>query len=145
MASSLTNKVPESHTYESIALGSVYSFDRVITKDDVLAFARLTGDQNKLHVDEEFGKKTRFGKNVVHGMLLGSLFSTIIGMYCPGENSLYLSQSLSFKRPVFYEDKVTVKATVTNKIDALKVIVLKMELIKEGLVAIEGEAKAKVL
>ena len=131
--------------YEEIKIGDVYSFEKTLTKKDVLDFAKLTGDHNKLHVDEEFGKNSKFKQNITHGMLAGSLFSTIIGMHCPGENGLYISQTLNFKTPIFYGDKLLVKGTVTNKNDSVKLITLKTEILKENKVAISGEAKAMVL
>lgn len=131
--------------YEEIKIGDVYSFEKTLNKKDVLDFAKLTGDHNKLHVDEKFGKNSKFKQNITHGMLAGSLFSTIIGMHCPGENGLYISQTLNFKTPIFYGDKLLVKGTVTNKNDSVKLITLKTEILKENKVAISGEAKAMVL
>lgn len=131
--------------YKEIKIGAVYSFERIITKDDVLAFAKLTGDYNKIHVDEKYGSASPFGRNIVHGMLAGSLFSALIGMHCPGENSLYLSQTLNFRLPVFCGDRLKVKGTVMAKNDSIKVITLKMEIMKNNQMAIDGEAMVKVL
>ena len=125
--------------------GETYQFTKKITGNDVLEFANLTGDFNPLHVDKEFGEKSQFKRNIVHGMLVGSMFSTLIGMYCPGMKSLYLSQTLNFKIPIFYDDTVTVKGTVTAKNDAIRIITLKTEIIKEGKICINGEAKIKIL
>jgi acyl dehydratase len=98
-----------------------------------------------LHVDEEFGKKSVFNKNIAQGMLIASLFSTLVGMHCPGEKCLYLSQTLNFRSPVFYDDTITVKGTVVSKNDSIKVITLKTEIIKAGKAVITGEARVKVL
>ena len=131
--------------YNQISVGSSYCFERKIVKDEVLQFAKLTGDENPLHIDEEFGKKSIFKKNVVHGMLAGSLFSRIVGMICPGENSLYLQQTLQFRKPVFYDDLILVRATIINKNDSLMIITMKMEILRENELLINGEAKVKVL
>jgi len=131
--------------FADIKEGEIYQFTRKITFDDVLKFADLTGDFNPLHVDKEFGKNSQFKQNIVHGMLAGSLFSTLVGMNCPGKNSLYLSQTLNFKKPIFYDDTITVKGTVIAKNDVIHLITLKTEIIKEGKVCINGEAKIIVL
>ncbi len=131
--------------YEDISIGNIYEFERKINRNDVLSFAHLTGDQNPLHVNPEFGKKSQFGQNLVHGLLAASLFSRLIGMYCPGQNSLYLSQTLQFKGPIFIEDLVTVRATVTHKSDSIKVIDIKTEVIKKGMALITGLAKVQVI
>ena len=130
--------------YKDIQIGDVYSFEKTLSKKDVLDFAKLTGDNNKLHVDESFGKNSRFKRNISHGMLAGSLFSTIIGVHCPGENGFYVSQTLNFKNPIFYDDDVTVKGTIINKNDGVNMITLKTEILKEDKVVVSGEAKAVV-
>lgn len=130
--------------YSDIQVGTVHCFERTISREDVLAFAKLTGDFNPLHTDEAFGEKSRFKGNIVHGMLAGSLFSALVGMLCPGEKSLYLAQSLQFKNPVFPGDKVLVKGTVTYKNDSVRIITLNCEILVGGVVAVTGEAKVGV-
>ena len=56
--------------------GDVYSFERVLSPQDVRTFAELTGDFNPLHCDPETGRRSQFGGNIVHGMLAAGLFST---------------------------------------------------------------------
>jgi len=131
--------------YDDIKVGDAFSFEKEISKEEVLRFAELSGDFNKLHIDEAFGKQSKFGKNIVHGMLCGSLFSRIVGMHCPGENSLYMTQSLNFKAPVFYGDKLTVCGTVLGKNDSIRMITLKTEVIRDSKVVVSGEAKVKIL
>lgn len=130
--------------YEDIKEGMVFSFKRTVTEADVQQFAKLSGDFNKLHVDREYGTKSAFGRNIVHGMLCGSFFSQLVGMHCPGENSLYLTQSLQFKQPVFEGDTVTVQGTVLDKNESIRVISIKTEILKNNKVVVGGEAKVKV-
>lgn len=132
-------------SYTDIKKGMEFSFEIQISKQNVQSFAQLVGDHNPLHIDTSYGKKSSFGKNIVHGMLMGSFFSALIGMYCPGERSVYLSQMLHFKKPIFCGDRVTVKGTVKEKTDSIQVITLKTEILKEGVVMIDGEAKVKVM
>ena len=131
--------------FDAIKIGDVFQFTKTFSRDEVITFSRLTGDFNPLHVDTEFGKKSLFKKNVVHGMLASSLFSTIVGMHCPGKKSLYLSQSLNFKSPIFYDDVLVVKGTGSHKSKIIKLVSLKTEILKDGKVVISGEAKVKVL
>ena len=134
---------PSSLRYDEIRVGQVYSFERTLTESEVQTFAALTGDVNPLHVDPEYGKKTKFGKNVAHGMLAGSLFSTLIGMFCPGEKSLYLSQSLQFKKPIFPGDSLKIQGTVTAKTDSTQIVTLATDILVRGEKAITGEAIAQ--
>jgi 3-hydroxybutyryl-CoA dehydratase len=59
-------------------IGDVRSYERVITKDDVYQFGQLTGDMNDTHFNEDYAATTIFEKPIVHGMLVGSLFSKIL-------------------------------------------------------------------
>ena len=136
---------PAVHLFGDIRIGDEYSFKRTITGEDTFAFARLTGDYNPLHTDPTYGAASPYGKNIVHGMLAGSLFSTLVGMYCPGEKSLYISQTLNFKKPIFPGDTITIKGTVVSKNDSIQLITLKTEIIKDGDVMVSGEAKVKML
>lgn len=93
-------------------IGDVRSYEKIITTDDVLKFGQITGDMNKAHFDHEYCKTTIFKKPIVHGMLVGSLFSTIFGTDYPGFGTIYLGQTLKFLKPVYPDSKIVVKATV---------------------------------
>lgn len=131
--------------FSEIQLGAVYQFSKEISKQDVMDFAKLTDDFNPLHVDPDFAKKTSFKKNIIHGMLSASFFSTLVGMYCPGENSLFMSQTVKFKLPLYYDDKIMIKGTVIAKNESVKLITLKTEILKGENIAVEGEAIVKFL
>lgn len=135
---------PSNLKFSNIKIGSVYSFNRTFSDKDILSFAELTGDFNPLHIDPHY-QKGIFKQNIVHGMLAGSLFSTLVGMHCPGENCLYLSQQVVFIKPIYPNQKITVSGTVTNKIKALKILWIKTEVLIDGKVIIKGQAKVKVL
>jgi acyl dehydratase len=86
-----------------------------ISKELVKSFASITGDFNPIHLDEDYAKSTRFGKTIVHGMLLSSFFSKIIAMDYPGEGSIYLSQTLNFLKPCYVGDTISVHIKLMNK------------------------------
>lgn len=96
----------------TLTVGAVGEIARSFSIDDVRSYASLCGDNNPLHLDEAFAKGTRFGRRVVHGMLHSSLFGTILGAQIPG--SVYVSQSLSFKRPVFIDEPIIARVEVTS-------------------------------
>lgn len=135
---------PSNLAFSEIKIGSKYSFKKSFSNDDILAFARLTGDFNPLHINPTHGQKI-FKQNIVHGMLIGGLFSTLVGMYCPGKNCLYLSQEIEFMKPIYPNQKIMVKGTVINKVEALKILNIKTEVLVEGVIVIRGQAKVKVL
>lgn len=91
-----------------------YSESFTITRDIVREFARLSGDFSPIHMDETYAQNTRFGKCIVHGMLLGAYVSKIIGMYLPGEGTIYISQNFEFKKPVYIGDSVLIEVSIVD-------------------------------
>ncbi len=94
--------------------GMTASVAKTVVESDILKFAFASGDHNPVHLDEEYAKKTRFGKRIAHGMLSASFISTVLGTRLPGPGTIYLEQSLKFCRPVFIGDTVTATVTVTR-------------------------------
>lgn len=127
--------------YDEIQIGDRAEVSKEITSDDILDFARLTGDVNPVHIDDEYARKTFFKERIAHGMLTASLISTVLGTQLPGKNTIYLSQNLKFKRPVKIGDVITACAEVIEKNDDKKIIKLKTNLLnQDGKEVVEGEA-----
>lgn len=99
-------------TIEEIHVGDTASQEVEIKEENVETFGRITNDYNPAHFDSEYASKTMFKKRISHGMYVGSLFSKVFGMDLPGNGTIYVSQSLSFKRPVYFGDKITATVTV---------------------------------
>lgn len=85
------------------ALNTSFSHAFRFTQADVEEFARVTGDNNPLHLDAEFAATTAFKRPIIHGMLGASVFTKVLGTQFPGFGSVYLKQTLEFMRPMFVE------------------------------------------
>ncbi len=109
-------------TYEEIQIGDEAFFAKTITETDVYLYAGISGDFNPLHVDEEYAKKTEFGKRIAHGGLAASLVANILGMKLPGLGTVALEVTQKFRSPVFFGDTVTIKAKVIQKIERMKTV-----------------------
>src|SRR5262249_3023665 len=90
--------------------GDWISFDAQLTAEDVDAFAALTGDHSPIHVSADHARRAGFRDRVVHGMLMASLLSTVVGMYLPGRRALLMAQKTDFLEPVTVGARVTVTA-----------------------------------
>lgn len=99
---------------KKLEIGQTESFSKTISEMDVYGFAGIVGDFNPVHINEEVAQKSIFGKRIAHGMLVGSLISTVLGMRLPGEGTIYLEQNLKFKAPVFLGDTVTATVRVVD-------------------------------
>ncbi|MCR2044454.1 MaoC family dehydratase [Anaerosalibacter massiliensis] len=115
-------------SYDEVKIGDTAEITKTITETDVVNYAGIIADFNPLHVNKEYAERSMFGQRVVHGMLVASFFSTIVGVCIPGVNALYLSQEAKFIKPTFIGDTITAKAEVIEKIDEKKRIILKTEI-----------------
>lgn len=90
---------------DEITVGDTVSFSKVFDQADVQVFSRVSGDTNRLHLDEEYATATRFGGRIVHGTLVAGLISAALARL-PGL-TIYLSQDLEFRSPVRAGDRLT--------------------------------------
>mgnify|MGYP001307618286 FL=1 len=125
---------------EDLQLDQTDKIERKITEKDIDNFAKLTGDNNPVHTNLDFAKKTIFKQKVAHGFLSASLISTLIATKLPGPGSIYLSQNLKFFAPVFIDDLVIVKVTVKEIDHEKKKVKLQTECFKNEKKIISGEA-----
>jgi acyl dehydratase len=125
----------------SLQPGDKASRATTITDEMIRTFAELTGDSNPVHLDEAYAAGTRFGRRIAHGMIAAGLISAALANDLPGPGTVYLSQTLQFKAPVYPGDTITTTIEVKN-VRADKPIVTLGTVCKnqEGKVVLEGEA-----
>jgi 3-oxoacyl-[acyl-carrier protein] reductase len=132
--------------FDSIQPGHEAQFSTTITAEDVDNFARLSGDYNPLHMDEEFARRTHFQRRVVHGMLLANYVSTLVGVKCPGPGALWSQQNFRWPLPVFIGDRINLILRVTHKSTGSRALSIEVKGVnQEGRVVMEGEGVVTVL
>ena len=133
---------PNELSYDDMSIGQQESFMIKITASMVEKFSNLSGDLNPLHMDNEFAESSLFKKRIVHGMLLSSFFSQLIGMKLPGKNALYFSQTLNFRSPCYIDDEIEIVGKVTEKSDSTQIITVSTSIFnKSKICLIDGIAK----
>jgi len=132
----------ENRTFEEINVGDTAVLERTLTEQDITLFAVMSGDINPAHVDPEYAMSSRFREVIGHGMWSGALISTVLGTDFPGPGTIYLGQSLRFRRPVKVGDTITIKVTAKEK-DATKgKVVLDTECVnQDGEIVVSGSAE----
>jgi len=126
---------------EDIEIGQSATYERTVTDADIVKFAEISGDDNPVHLDEEFAAKTLFKGRIAHGMLAASFISTTVGTKLPGYGAIYMSQSLRFKAPVRIGDAVVTTATVKAINAERKRVTMETVCSVGGTVVVEGEAE----
>lgn len=126
---------------DSISVGQKATRSIKLAPEHVKTYAKMTGDHNPLHFDEDFASKTKFGKLVVQGGLTTGLLHALVAMDMPGPGTVFLSQNWKFTAPVFIGDTITAEAEVlsvhaTKPVTQLKVVITR----QDGETVLEGEA-----
>ena len=123
--------------FEDFKIGDRFaSPSKTLTDAHFLFFAGMTGDAHPIHYDDEYARKTRFGRRLAHGLLLASLTAVGASTLAPSiEASIvaFVEQTTRFTAPAFIGDTihprhevvglerkrsaglVTVRVTLTNQ------------------------------
>ena len=123
---------------QQVTVGDTVEFSKPLTEQDVRTFAAVSGDTNRLHLDEEYAGGTRFGRRIVHGTLVGSLISAALARL-PGL-TIYVSQTLSFLAPVGIGEQVTAVCEIVEDLGRNKYTLITDVVDQEGTRVIEGQA-----
>src|SRR6187397_3671191 len=102
--------------FEDLHLGMRESLMKTVMDSDVVGFARLSGDENPLHLCDVYASETRFGQRIAHGLYTASMISAVLGTRLPGPGAVYISQTLNFRAPVKIGDTVDVSVEVAELI-----------------------------
>ena len=113
---------------------------KVITQNFLSKFIDVSGDDNPMHTDENFAKKSFFKKRVIHGFIPAMLFSTLFGTKLPGPGSIYLNQNINFNKPIYIGDRIILQVEITHINLSRKTITLKTICIVDNSIAVDGEA-----
>ena len=126
--------------FDKLKINQSYTESIKVSDTNIKKFASASGDKNPIHLNENFAKSTIFKTRIAHGMLIASFISSVIGNKFPGNGTIYVSQTLNFKRPVKINDLVKIKITVEKKILKKKWCELQTLCFVKNKVVLEGAA-----
>jgi 3-hydroxybutyryl-CoA dehydratase len=124
----------------TVSVGATASVAKNITEADIALYAAVSLDTNPAHFDDEFASGTPFGRRIAHGMLTSGLISACLGTRLPGPGTIYLSQSLRFRKPVFIGDHITATVEVLAIEDKGRVRLATTCTNQGGDLVVDGEA-----
>jgi len=124
-----------------IIVGDSASRTKTFSDEDVRIFAEISGDNNPIHLDDNYAAGTRFGQRLVHGILTSGLISAILGTQLPGPGSVYVQQTINFRAPVYIGDTITAIVTAMKIREDKPIATFETVCKKEdGTVVIDGKA-----
>lgn len=131
---------------DNLKIGDEFTRTRIVTDEVIRDFAKVSGDHNPIHLDDEFAAKTRFGRRIAHGMLSGAFISAVLGDEFRERKIVYLSQTLKFTAPVFIGDTITATARVDRMRAEKGIVFLKTTCTnQDGQITCSGEAVIMML
>jgi 3-hydroxybutyryl-CoA dehydratase len=130
--------------FEDLRVGMRETLLKSVMDTDVVGFARLSGDDNPIHLCDTYAAGSRFGERIAHGLYTASLISAVLGTRLPGPGAVYRSQTLHFHAPVRIGEVVTVTVEVVELMPQGRKVRLACEASVDGRVVLDGEALVSV-
>ncbi|MEJ1298490.1 MAG: MaoC/PaaZ C-terminal domain-containing protein [Candidatus Sedimenticola sp. (ex Thyasira tokunagai)] len=133
--------IMESIPYQELEIGATATYEKSLTEEDLVLFATTSGDVNPVHLDEAYAADSMFKGRIAHGMWSAGLISAALATVLPGPGSIYLGQSLNFRRPVRLGDRLTVTLKVKEKRDDKQIVTIDCKVKnQDGRLVVDGEA-----
>ncbi len=129
------------YAIDELEVGMSGSYTRTVTEADLVLFAGLSGDNNPVHINEEFASSTFAKGRIAHGLFLGGLISCVIGTRMPGPGAIYLGQDLRFQAPVRIGDTVKAVAAVREVDEERRRATLDTECYVRARTVVSGQAE----
>ena len=113
--------------FDAMPEGTAASLEITVEAADVARFGSLSGDDNPIHYEGGAAAEAGYARPVVHGMLLGAWVSRLVGTRLPGHGAVLQSVGLEFLGPVFVGDALVITGTVKHRSEAMRTLVLAVE------------------
>ena len=101
-----------------------------VTQEVYDSFQRCSRDMNPLHTDETFAREKGFKGCVMYGNILNAFISHFVGMCLPTPHVMIQAQDISFHKPVFLNDQITLQASIDTVSEAVNIINYKLKFYK---------------
>lgn len=124
-------------------VGSSFSTSVVAKEQVIQDIARLSGDINPIHLDEEYARQTIFGRRIAHALFCQNIISMIIGNHLPGSGAILLSQNFRYRKPVYIGDTIETTVTVKEALSAGRYVLSTVCKNQENEIVLDGESVIK--
>ncbi|TBU91928.1 MaoC family dehydratase [Phytopseudomonas dryadis] len=127
--------------YEALEVGQTASYSRTVEERDIQLFAAVSGDHNPVHLDAGYAATTMFKERIAHGMFSGALISAAVACTLPGPGTIYVSQQISFRKPVKLGDTLSVRLEILEKLPKFRVRIATRVFNQHDDLVVDGEAE----
>lgn len=120
------------YTISQLEIGQKETFTVRVTEEMQETFMKLTGDVNPMHREDEYARENGFDGRLVYGMLTASFYSTLVGVYLPGEKCLFHECDVSWRKPVYIGDELTITGEVKEKDERWQRVTIKAHIVNQN-------------
>ncbi|WP_370230023.1 bifunctional enoyl-CoA hydratase/phosphate acetyltransferase [Salipiger bermudensis] len=133
----------ENRTFDELKVGDKAELNRLITADDLLVYANVSGNHNPLHIFDQDGDGDGRPEAMAPGSFIGALLGAVLGNVLPGAGALYRAQNAQFHARVFAGDELVIGVTVTDKNERETTVTLATEVrrLGDGALVLSGAAE----
>lgn len=96
----------------TFSVGEKVQMTMKATEELVLKIADVSGDYNPVHLDAAYAKKTIFGNRIAHGLFCMGMVSNLVGNKLPGVGSIFINETVNYRRPVYIDDVITCEVSI---------------------------------
>jgi 3-hydroxybutyryl-CoA dehydratase len=125
---------------QTLKIGDSFSRKTMVYEESINGFAKYSGDYNPVHIDEQYASETIFKHRIAHGFLIGSFISAVLGNEFPGNGTIYLSQTMKFRAPVYIGDEISIEVEIIDFPKENRVLLSTICKNQNDIIVIEGEA-----
>ncbi|MFX1510287.1 MAG: acyl-CoA dehydrogenase family protein [Promethearchaeota archaeon] len=137
----VSSKFALGKSLDEIQLGDKAEGSMRVTTEHIEWYAKMSGDYNPLHMDDEYAATTMFGRRIAHGPVGGALVARVIGMKLPGLGTLAYNMKVNFTAPVYPGDEITAVVEATEKVPEKNLLRLSFTVINQnGIEVMNGYA-----
>jgi len=127
-------------------VGDFATMKKTVTREDVEIYAKISGDYNPVHLDEEYASNSIFGGCIAHALFCLGMISKIVGMELPGEGTIFLNENINYKAPAYIGDEIEAKVQILEIIREKSLMTLGLECRnKSGKLLLEGSTLVKII
>ena len=121
----------KNYSWSDLSVGLTESFSVNVTQEIQDAFTKLTGDINPMHIDSNFAIREGYRDKIVYGMLTASFYSTLVGVYLPGQKCLFHECDVQWPKPVYIGDTLTVVGKICEMDERFHRIKIKAHVVNQ--------------
>lgn len=125
----MPNSLPSWDKYQE-GMKIDWSFE--FSEADVQEFANLSNDHNPVHMNHAFAKEKGFQKAILHGLLLSTQISRLIGEMLPDQHAVLTGFHIDFIRPAYTDDLLSFKSTLIMKSESTKSLEFKCQIQRDA-------------